>query len=159
MSLIVQKYGGTSMGSPERIREVAKRVARFAREGHRLVVAPSAMSGETNRLLGLAKELNSDADPRELDVIASTGEQVSVGLLAIALHALGLKAKSYTGWQVPIVTDTAYTKARILSIEEKNIRADLDAGYVVIVAGFQGIDATGNITTLGRGGTDTTGVA
>ena len=104
MSLIVQKYGGTSMGSPERIREVAKRVARFAREGHRLVVVPSAMSGETNRLLALARELNPDASPRELDVIASTGEQVTIGLLSIALQALGLKAKSYTGWQVPIVT-------------------------------------------------------
>ncbi|HTS86329.1 MAG TPA: aspartate kinase [Usitatibacter sp.] len=159
MSLIVQKYGGTSMGSPERIREVAKRVARFAREGHQLVIVPSAMSGETNRLLGLAKELNPDASPRELDVIASTGEQVSIGLLSIALQALGLKAKSYTGWQVPIVTDTAHTKARILSIEDKKIRADLDSGHIVIVAGFQGIDGHDNITTLGRGGSDTTGVA
>jgi aspartate kinase len=159
VSLIVQKYGGTSMGSPERIREVAKRVARFVREGHRLVVVPSAMAGETNRLLGLAKELNPDASPRELDVIASTGEQVSIGLLALALNALGLKAKSYTGWQVPIVTDGAHTKARILSIEDKNIRADLDSGHVVIVAGFQGIDSHDNITTLGRGGSDTTGVA
>jgi aspartate kinase len=157
--LIVQKYGGTSMGSPERIREVAKRVARFAREGHRLVIVPSAMSGETNRLLALAKELSPDASPRELDVIASTGEQVTIGLLAIALQALGLKAKSYTGWQVPIVTDSAHTKARILSIEDKNIRADLDAGNVVIVAGFQGVDGHDNITTLGRGGSDTTGVA
>src|SRR5205085_4061823 len=112
------------MGSPERIREVARRVARFAAEGHQLVVVPSAMAGETNRLLGLAKELNPDPSPRELDVIASTGEQVSVGLLAIALHKLGLKARSYTGWQVPIRTDAAYTKARILGIEEKNMRAD-----------------------------------
>src|SRR6186997_2000907 len=125
VSLIVQKYGGTSMGSPERIREVARRVARFVDEGHRLVIVPSAMSGETNRLLGLAKELNPDPSPRELDVIASTGEQVSVGLLAIALHRLGLKAKSYTGWQVPILTDAAYTKARILAIEEEKVRADL----------------------------------
>ena len=159
MSLIVQKYGGTSMGSPERIREVARRIQRFAREGHQLVVVPSAMAGETNRLLGLARELNPDPSPRELDVIASTGEQVSIGLLCLALQALGLKAKSYTGWQVPIVTDEAFTKARILSIEEKNVRADLDAGNVVIVAGFQGIDGDGNITTLGRGGSDTTGVA
>ena len=159
MSLIVQKYGGTSMGSPERIREVARRVARFAREGHQLVVVPSAMSGETNRLLALAKEINPDPSPRELDVIASTGEQVSIGLLALALQAQGLKAKSYTGWQVPILTDAAYTKARILAIEQERMRADIDAGNVVIVAGFQGIDDDDNITTLGRGGSDTTGVA
>src|SRR6185312_6023610 len=159
VSLIVQKYGGTSMGSPERIREVARRVQRFVKEGHQIVVVPSAMAGETNRLLGLAKELNPDADPRELDVIASTGEQVSIGLLSIALHKLGLKARSYTGFQVPIRTDEAYSKARILAIEEQNIRRDLAAGNVVVVAGFQGIDAGGNITTLGRGGSDTTGVA
>ncbi len=159
MSLIVQKYGGTSMGSPERIREVARRVERFVKEGHQLVVVVSAMSGETNRLLALAKELNPDPDPREIDVIASTGEQVSIGLLAIALHKLGLKAKSYTGFQVKILTDEAYSKARILSIDETNIRKDLDEGNVVVVAGFQGIDAKGNITTLGRGGSDTTGVA
>ena len=159
MSLIVQKYGGTSMGSPERIREVARRVARFAAEGHRLVVVPSAMAGETNRLLGLAKELNPEADPRELDVIASTGEQVSIGLLSVALQKIGVKAKSYTGWQVPILTDAAHSKARILAIEERNIREDLEAGRVVIVAGFQGIDDDNNITTLGRGGSDTTGVA
>ncbi|HUJ01980.1 MAG TPA: aspartate kinase [Usitatibacter sp.] len=159
MSLIVQKYGGTSMGSPERIREVARRVQRFVKEGHRLVVVPSAMAGETNRLLALAKEVNPDADPRELDVIASTGEQVSIGLLSIALHKLGVKAKSYTGWQVPILTDAAYSKARILAIEERNVREDLDEGRVVIVAGFQGIDDDNNITTLGRGGSDTTGVA
>jgi aspartate kinase len=159
VSLIVQKYGGTSMGSPDRIREVAKRVARFSREGHQLVVVPSAMSGETNRLIALAKELHPDPSPRELDVIASTGEQVSIGLLALALQNLGLKAKSYTGWQVPIVTDAAYTKARILGIEDRNIREDLEAGYVVIVAGFQGIDDDNNLTTLGRGGSDTTGVA
>jgi len=159
VSLIVQKYGGTSMGSPERIREVARRVQRFAKEGHQLVVVPSAMAGETNRLLGLARELNPEAAARELDVIASTGEQVTIGLLAIALQNLGVKAKSYTGWQVPIRTDMAYTKARILAIEEANVRRDLEAGYVVIVAGFQGIDDEGNITTLGRGGSDTTGVA
>src|SRR5690349_18674312 len=159
VSLIVQKYGGTSMGSPERIREVAKRVARFAREGHQLVVVPSAMSGETNRLLAVGKEINPDPSPRELDVIASTGEQVSIGLLALALQAQGLKAKSYTGWQVPILTDASYTKARILAIEQERMRADIDAGNVVIVAGFQGIDDDDNITTLGRGGSDTTGVA
>ena len=159
VSLIVQKYGGTSMGSPDRIREVARRVERFVKEGHRLVVVVSAMSGETNRLLGLAKELNPEADPREIDVIASTGEQVSIGLLAIALHKLGVPARSYTGFQVPIRTDTAYSKARILAIEDRNMRADLEAGRVVIVAGFQGIDDVGNITTLGRGGSDTTGVA
>ena len=159
MSLIVQKYGGTSMGSVERIREVARRVARFAREGHQLVVVPSAMAGETNRLLGLARELSPDPNPRELDVIASTGEQVSIGLLSIALQQLGLKARSYTGFQVRILTDDAHTKARILSIDDANIRADLTAGHVVVVAGFQGIDERGNITTLGRGGSDTTGVA
>ena len=159
MSLIVQKYGGTSMGSPERIREVARRVARFAREGHQLVIVPSAMSGETNRLLALAREINPDPSPRELDVIAATGEQVSIGLLALALQRQGLEARSYTGWQVPILTDAAYTKARILNIEEARMRADLVAGRVVIVAGFQGIDDENNITTLGRGGSDTTGVA
>jgi aspartate kinase len=159
VSLIVQKYGGTSMGSPERIREVARRVQRFVNEGHQLVVVVSAMSGETNRLLGLAKEVNPEAHPRELDVIASTGEQVSIGLLSIALHRLGLKAKSYTGFQVPIRTDDAFSKARILAIEEGNVRRDLADGNVVVVAGFQGIDVNGNITTLGRGGSDTTGVA
>ena len=147
------------MGSPERIREVAKRIAHYHGQGHQLVVVPSAMSGETNRLIGLAKELNPEPHGRELDVIASTGEQVSVGLLALALQTLGLKAKSYTGWQVKILTDSAFTKARILSIDDANIRADLADGCVVVVAGFQGIDANGNITTLGRGGSDTTGVA
>ena len=147
------------MGSPERIREVARRIERFVRDGHQLVVVPSAMAGETNRLLALARELNAEPSPRELDVIASTGEQVSVGLLALALHRIGVKAKSYTGWQVPILTDAAFTKARILAIEEERMRADLMAGCVVIVAGFQGIDDDNNITTLGRGGSDTTGVA
>src|SRR5438132_10667769 len=140
------------MGSLERIREVARRVAHFAREGHQLVIVPSAMAGETNRLLALAKEIEPEANARELDVIASTGEQVSIGLLALALQSLGIKAKSYTGWQVPIRTDAAYTKARILGIEEKNMRADLAGGHVVIVAGFQGIDDEHNITTLGRRG-------
>ena len=159
VSLIVQKYGGTSMGSPERIREVARRVERFAKEGHQLVVVVSAMSGETNRLLALAREVNPEASAREVDVIASTGEQVSIGLLCVALHRLGVKARSYTGSQVPIRTDNAYSKARILGIEEAGIRRDLDSGHVAVVAGFQGIDAGGNITTLGRGGSDTTGVA
>jgi aspartate kinase len=159
MALIVQKYGGTSVGSTERIRSVARRVARYHREGHRLVVVVSAMSGETNRLLALAKEISPEPDPRELDVIAATGEQVTIGLLAIALHELGLKARSYTGGQVRVLTDNAYTKARILDIDVEPIRRDLAAGTVAIVAGFQGVDADGNITTLGRGGSDTSGVA
>lgn len=159
MALIVQKYGGTSMGSPERIREVAKRIQHYHSMGHQLVVVPSAMSGETNRLIALAKELNAEPDGRELDVIASTGEQVSVGLLALALQRLGLKAKSYTGWQVKIQTDSAFTKARILSIDDASLRRDLEQGFIAVVAGFQGIDEQGNITTLGRGGSDTTGVA
>ena len=163
MALIVHKYGGTSMGSTERIRNVAKRVAKWARAGHQMVVVPSAMSGETNRLLGLAKELMPDPrEPqalRELDMIASTGEQVSVGLLALALQAEGLDAVSYTGWQVPVKTDSAYTKARITSIDDARIRADLQQGRVVIVTGFQGIDTLGHITTLGRGGSDTSAVA
>ena len=139
MALIVQKYGGTSMGSPERIREVAKRVARFHHEGNQLVVVMSAMSGETNRLIGLARELQPDPDPRELDVVASTGEQVTIGLLAMAIKNLGLQAKSYTGAQVRILTDDAHTKARILAIDDANIRQDLNAGNIVVVAGFQGI--------------------
>ena len=129
MALIVQKYGGTSVGSVERIRNVARRVARYHREGHQLVVVVSAMAGETNRLLGLAKELAPDPNPRELDVVAATGEQVTIGLLAIALEAMGLKAKSYTGGQIRMLTDSAFTKARILSIDEDRIRADLAAGH------------------------------
>jgi aspartate kinase len=159
MALIVQKYGGTSVGNTERIRNVAKRIARFRREGHQLVVVPSAISGETNRLLALARDIALNPDPRELDVVASTGEQVTIGLLAIALHEIGVKAKSYTGGQVRVLTDSAFTKARILKIDEEPIRSDLAAGTVVIVAGFQGVDADGNITTLGRGGSDTSGVA
>ncbi len=159
MALIVQKYGGTSVGSPDRIRNVAKRVAHYHRLGHQMVVVVSAMSGETNRLLGLAKELSANPDPRELDVVAATGEQVTIGLLAIALMDMGLKAKSYTGPQVRVLTDSAFTKARILEIDQAAMRRDLDAGTIVIVAGFQGIDAEGNITTLGRGGSDTSGVA
>jgi aspartate kinase len=159
MALIVQKYGGTSVGSIERIRNVARRIARFHRDGHQLVVVVSAMSGETNRLLGLAKELCADPDPRELDVVAATGEQVTIGLVAIALMGMGLKARSYTGGQVRILTDNAHTKARILEIDEASMRRDLADGTIVIVAGFQGVDAEGNITTLGRGGSDTSGVA
>jgi aspartate kinase len=159
MALIVHKYGGTSMGSVERIRNVAQRVAKWHRAGHRLVVVPSAMSGETNRLIGLARELQAQPDPRELDMIASTGEQVSVGLLAIALKAIGVDAVSYAGWQVPIRTDDAFTKARITSIDDARVRADLEAGRVVIVTGFQGVDPAGHITTLGRGGSDTSAVA
>jgi aspartate kinase len=159
VALIVQKYGGTSVSGTDRIKSVARRVARFHREGHGLVVVVSAMSGETNRLLALAKEVSPDPDPRELDVIAATGEQVTIGLLAIALHELGVKAKSYTGGQVRVLTDSAFTKARILDIDVEPLRKDLDEGTVVIVAGFQGVDADGNITTLGRGGSDTSGVA
>ena len=163
MALIVHKYGGTSMGSTERIRQVAKRVAKWARAGHQLVVVPSAMSGETNRLLGLAKELapasSDDSYRRELDMLAATGEQTSSALLSIALQAEGLACVSYAGWQVPIRTDSAYTKARIEAIDDTRVRADLAAGRVVIVTGFQGVDAQGNITTLGRGGSDTSAVA
>ncbi|MEP7180882.1 MAG: aspartate kinase [Betaproteobacteria bacterium] len=159
MALIVQKYGGTSVGSTDRIKNVARRVAHYHRQGHQLVIVVSAMSGETNRLLALAKELSADPNPRELDVVAATGEQVTIGLLAIALETMGIKAKSYTGGQVKILTDNAFTKARILSIDDAAMRADLDAGAVVIVAGFQGVDTEGNITTLGRGGSDTSGVA
>jgi aspartate kinase len=159
MALIVQKYGGTSVGSIDRIRSVARRVAYFHRQGHQLAVVVSAMAGETNRLLGLAKELSANPDPRELDVVAATGEQVTIGLLAIALTEMGMKARSYTGGQVRVLTDNAYTKARILAIDEAPMRADLDAGRIVIVAGFQGVDAEGNITTLGRGGSDTSAVA
>ncbi|NIM40777.1 MAG: aspartate kinase [Hydrogenophaga sp.] len=163
MALIVHKYGGTSMGSTERIRNVARRVAKWHKAGHQMVVVPSAMSGETNRLLGLAKELapskQGKAYGRELDMLAATGEQASSALLAIALQAEGMEAVSYAGWQVPIKTNDAYTKARIESIDDARVRADLNAGKVVIVTGFQGIDDDGNITTLGRGGTDTSAVA
>ena len=159
MALIVQKFGGTSVGSVERIRNVARRVAKWKDAGHDVVVVPSAMSGETNRLLALAKELQPNSDPRELDVVASTGEQVTVGLLAMALMEIGQKAKSYTGWQVRVLTDSAFTRARIDSIDDARLRADLKAGIIPVVAGFQGIDANGNITTLGRGGSDTSAVA
>jgi len=159
MSLIVHKYGGTSMGSVERIQNVAKRVAKWMRAGHQVVVVPSAMSGETNRLLGLAKELSPNPNPRELDQIASTGEQVSSGLLAIALQDQGVDAVSYTGWQVTVHTDSAFTKARIMGIDDAKIMKDLNAGRAVVITGFQGVDPEGNITTLGRGGSDTSAVA
>lgn len=159
MAFYVQKYGGTSVGSTERIKNVARRVARFHNQGHQIIVVVSAMSGETNRLIALAHEVQENPDPRELDVMVSTGEQVSIALLAMALKELNVKARSYTGAQVRLLTDSAFTKARILDIEADKIRTDLDNGYVVIVAGFQGVDESGNITTLGRGGSDTTGVA
>ena len=159
MALIIQKYGGTSVGSPERIKNVARRIAKFQSKDHRLVVVVSAMSGETNRLISLAKEIQANPDPRELDVMVSTGEQISVALLSMSLMELGIKARSYTGSQVRILTDSAHNKARILKIEEDRIRADLDDGYIVVVAGFQGVDESGSITTLGRGGSDTTAVA
>jgi aspartate kinase len=159
MALIVQKYGGTSVANPDRIRNVARRVARYKAMGHQIVVVVSAMSGETNKLIALAKEMMPEPNTRELDVIVSTGEQVTMGLTALALMELGIKAKSYTGEQVKILTDNAHTKARILDIDDHNIKQDLNDGYVVVVAGFQGADEFGNITTLGRGGSDTTGVA
>jgi aspartate kinase len=159
MALIVHKYGGTSMGSTERIRNVARRVAKWHDAGYQVVVVPSAMSGETNRLIGLAREIMPQPSPRELDMLASTGEQVSVALLAIALHAIGKEAVSYAGWQVAIRTDSAFTKARIQSIDEAKVTKDLDAGKIVIITGFQGVDESGNIATLGRGGSDTSAVA
>ncbi len=159
MALIVQKYGGTSVGSVERIKNVARRAIKWADAGHKVVVVVSAMSGETNRLIALAREIQPDPDPRELDVVASTGEQVTIGLLAMALKSFGREARSYTGHQVGIHTNSAFTKARIESIDQQRIRADLDRGLIVVVAGFQGVDSEGNITTLGRGGSDTSGVA
>ncbi|MBZ0290061.1 MAG: aspartate kinase [Anaerolineae bacterium] len=159
MALIVQKYGGTSVGSPERIRNVAKRVASWRARGDQVVVVVSAMSGETNRLISLAKEVQANPDSRELDVIASTGEQVTIGLLSMALMNMGIKARSYTGGQVRVLTDSAFNKARIISIDDSHLRRDLDDGYVLVVAGFQGVDERGNITTLGRGGSDTSAVA
>jgi aspartate kinase len=159
MALIVQKYGGTSVGSVERIKAVARRGARWKALGHQIVVVPSAMAGETNRLIGLAREIQAAPEPRELDVVAATGEQVTIGLLSMALMDIGVKAKSYTGAQVRVVTDSAFTKARIVSIDEERLKADLAAGAVPVVAGFQGVDAGGNLTTLGRGGSDTSAVA
>ena len=159
MALIVQKYGGTSVGSVERIQHVANKVAGFRDDGHDVVVVVSAMSGETNRLIGLAHAISETPTPREIDVLVSTGEQVTIALLAMALNEIGVSARSYTGGQVRIHTDSAFMKARIEAIDDAAIRADLAAGSVVIVAGFQGMDGAGNITTLGRGGSDTTAVA
>ncbi|MBQ0714685.1 aspartate kinase [Paraperlucidibaca wandonensis] len=159
MGIMVQKYGGTSVANPERIEAVADRVKRWHDQGHQVVVVLSAMSGETNRLIALAKAITDEPTPREMDVMLSTGEQVTIALLAMALIKRGIDARSYTGTQVAIRTDSAHTKARIEAIDDARIRADLDAGRVVVVAGFQGVDADGNITTLGRGGSDTTGVA
>ena len=159
MPLIVQKYGGTSVGSVERIRAVAERIRRCRERGQEIVVVVSAMSGETNRLLGLSKEISQRPPPRELDVLLSTGEQVTIALLSMALQELGCPARSYTGAQVHIRTDSAFNKARILEIDEQKVRRDLAEGRVVVVAGFQGVDDEGNITTLGRGGSDTTAVA
>src|SRR6056300_1268938 len=159
MSLIVQKYGGTSVANPERINAVADRVKRFVDKGHKVVVVVSAMSGETNKLLQFISDVNKKPDPRESDVVLSTGEQVTIGLTALAIQARGVKAKSYTGAQVQILTDNAHSKARIINIGTENIRKDLDSGYVLVIAGFQGADDQGNITTLGRGGSDTTAVA
>jgi aspartate kinase len=159
MALIVQKYGGTSVGSPERIKNVARRIAHWKARGDQVVVVVSAMAGETNRLIALAKEVQASPEPRELDVMLSTGEQVTIALLSMALMEQGIQARSYTGAQVRILTDSAHTKARILAIDEQNLRRSLETGSVVVVAGFQGVDGAGNITTLGRGGSDTTGVA
>jgi len=159
MSLIVQKFGGTSVANGDRINAVADRVAKFKKEGHQIIVVVSAMSGETNKLIGLAEEMMAYPDPRELDAIVSTGEQVTAGLTALALINIGIPAKSYSGYQIKILTDQAHTKARILKIDEKAIRQDLDTGNVVVIAGFQGVDEFGNVTTLGRGGSDTTAVA
>ncbi|MDB4299607.1 aspartate kinase [bacterium] len=159
MALLVQKFGGTSVGSVERIEHVADKVASFSRAGHSIVVVVSAMSGETNRLIGMATEIQAEPTPRELDVLVSTGEQVTTALLAMALNKRGLEAKSYNGGQVRILTDNAHMKARIREIDDARIHADLREGRIVVVAGFQGVDEQGNITTLGRGGSDTTAVA
>ncbi|MFO7993975.1 MAG: aspartate kinase [Marinobacter sp.] len=159
MALLVQKFGGTSVGTTERIDAVAEKVSRFRKEGHDVVVVVSAMSGETNRLIGLANEIMEDPTPREMDVLVSTGEQVTIALLSMALQKRGCDARSYTGGQVRILTDSSHTKARIKQIDEQRMREDLNAGRVVVVAGFQGIDENGSITTLGRGGSDTTAVA
>ncbi|ABQ26497.1 aspartate kinase [Geotalea uraniireducens] len=159
MALVVQKYGGTSMGSVERIRNVAKRVAKTYDAGNDMVVVVSAMSGETNKLVALANDICEFPDNREYDVLVASGEQVSIALLAICLKSMGYKAKSYHGWQIPIITDNAYSKARIESIDDTKIRADIKDGTILVVAGFQGVDKDGNITTLGRGGSDTSAVA
>ena len=159
MALVVQKYGGTSVGSPDRIKNVAKRIIKTYDAGNDVIVVVSAMSGETNKLVALANEMCEIPDGREYDVLVATGEQVTIGLLSMYLKSQGYKSKSYQGWQVPIITDSTATKARIESIGDKNMRADLKEGTIVVLAGFQGIDAGGNVTTLGRGGSDTSAVA
>ena len=159
MAIIVQKFGGTSVGTVDRIKEVAKKLIQFQQQGHDLVVVVSAMSGETNRLVGLANELNDNPQGRELDVLLSTGEQITIALLCMALEQQGVHANSYTGSQVRILTDNTHNKARIMEIDDDKIRADIAKGHIVVVAGFQGCDESGNITTLGRGGSDTTAVA
>ncbi|MBN3859569.1 aspartate kinase [Neisseriaceae bacterium PsAf] len=159
MALIVQKYGGTSVGSIERIQNVARRIAKFKQQGNDVVVVVSAMSGETNRLLALAEAIQTQPNPRELDVVLSTGEQVTIGLLCMALQEIGVPAKSYTGWQIPISTDKVHAKARIEDVNDAKLKQDLKEGKVIVVAGFQGVDENGDITTLGRGGSDTSAVA
>lgn len=159
MAVYVQKFGGTSVGTIERIQAVAKKIKSFRDDGHDVVAVVSAMSGETNRLLGLSSEISSDPSPRELDVLVSTGEQVTIALLSMALQELGCEAKSYTGDQIKILTDSSHTKARIKEIDVNNIQEDLKKGRIVVVAGFQGVDEYGNTTTLGRGGSDTSAVA
>jgi len=159
MALVVQKYGGTSVGTTDRIKNVAKRIIKTYEAGNEVVVVVSAMSGETNKLVALANEMVDIPDNREYDVVVATGEQVTIGLLSMYLKSLGYKAKSYQGWQVPIITDNTFSKARIESIDDTRMRADLKAGNIVVVAGFQGVDQEGNLTTLGRGGSDTSAVA
>lgn len=159
MALVVQKYGGTSVGTTDRIKNVAKRIIKTYEAGNEVVVVVSAMSGETNKLVALANEMMDIPDNREYDVVVATGEQVTIGLLSMYLKSLGYKAKSYMGWQVPIITDSTFAKARIESIDDAKVRADLKAGNIVVVAGFQGMDKEGNLTTLGRGGSDTSAVA
>lgn len=159
MALIVQKYGGTSVGTTDRIKNVAQRVAKWKQAGHDVLVVVSAMSGETNRLIELAHTIQAQPDPKELDVVCSTGEQVTIGLLAMALIDLGVPATSYTGAQIRVLTDSAHNKARILEIDKERLESDLSSGKVIVVAGFQGVDADNKITTLGRGGSDTSGVA
>ena len=159
MALIIQKFGGTSVANPERINDVAERIARYHKSGHQIIVVVSAMSGETNKLINLADEMMQNPDPRELDMVMSTGEQITAGLTALSLIDKGIQAKSYTGYQIGITTDSSFGKARIMDIDTKILKKDLKQGFVVVVAGFQGLDKVGNITTLGRGGSDTTAVA
>ena len=159
MALVVQKYGGTSVGTTDRIKNVAKRIIKTYEAGNEVLVVVSAMSGETNKLVALANEMVDIPDNREYDVVVATGEQVTIGLLSMYLKSLGYKAKSYQGWQIPIITDNTFSKARIESIDDTKMRADLKAGNILVVAGFQGVDKEGNLTTLGRGGSDTSAVA